>query len=155
MESILKEIGVVKVVETPNSVDPIFLSPSTTESGAKVKIGLTGKDFDRWFVGGVSELKYSILTKPSANHEILTRLGDKAITTLSNLAYLLSLHANGNNEVLLTEMYANIFYIRDQQDIIRAVSIYQNRLPCHWILYPVAITDSYKWSAGHRVFSRN
>ena len=60
---------------------------------------------------------------------------------------------NGEDGILLTNGYANIFYIRDIKGVFWAVS-------CRWIgggwdVSASSVEDPRGWVGGGRVFSRN
>jgi len=60
--------------------------------------------------------------------------------------------ANGKAGVLLNNGYANIFYIRDQSGVLRAVFVSWRGVGCYVIAYVVSCP--YVWLGGYQVFSR-
>jgi len=77
----------------------------------------------------------------------------KAETTLFEMYQLLKKQASGGEGELLTNGYANIFYIKDMSGVLRAVS--GNWGDGGWRVYAIAVEDPGDWDAGYRVFSRN
>ena len=57
------------------------------------------------------------------------------------------------NGPLLTNGYANIFYVRDANGVLRAVSVYW--YDGGWDEYAVGVAHPNTWFDGRRVFSRN
>lgn len=104
---------------------------------------------------GEQVLRYGNLTKNSVDGPIIEELGGeaKAETTLTELYDLLKKQANGEDGDLLTNGYANIFYIRDIEGVLRAVRVYW--FDCGWDVYASSVGRPYVWHAGSRVFSRN
>lgn len=121
----------------------------------------TWGDFEKWFFGkkiepiSKSELRHHKLRRGSADGPIIAELGgkEKAETTLREMFVLMEMQANGEDGALLTDGYANIFYIRDINGVLRAVD-------CHWSdggwsLYASSVGRPIGWSTGGQVFSRN
>lgn len=132
-----------------------------TSKKAKVKISYLGDNFKKNFLDKTeeaiteTEFRYHHLKKSSRDILIINKLGgeDKAETTLVEMFSLMELQPNGNNGALLTNSYANIFYIRGTAPVLWAVH-------CHWHgdgwdvnAYSVGRPDG--WSGGGRVFSLN
>lgn len=119
-----------------------------------VRISYLGDQFKAWLLRKTEEpaaetmLRYSKLVKPSVDGPILAELGDKAETTLAQIWALMELQSNGEEGVLLTNGWANIFYVNG-----RAVDVYWHGDGWRVGAYPVS--DPYEWSGESRVFSRN
>lgn len=120
-----------------------------------VLISYLGDNFKQWFLGKVEEpltkettLRYAKLVKSSVDGPILAELGDKAETTLAQIYALLELQKNGEGGVLLTNGWANIFYVNG-----RAVDVYW--LGDGWHVDAYSVTGPDRWDDGLRVFSRN
>ena len=132
-----------------------------TKSDAPVKISYLGDNFKKWFLGKVEEpfiesaLRYGKLRKPSVDASIIAELGgeEKAETTLTELWQALEKQPNGEKGDLLTNGYANIFYIRDVNGVLRAVRA--RWYGDGWIVFAFSVEGPFWWFAGHRVFSRN
>jgi hypothetical protein len=105
-----------------------------TKKGAPVKISYLRDNFKSWFLrkeeqpSGGSTLKYGKLSRYSADGPILNELGGEAEaeTTLTELFSLMQAQKDGGNGPLLTNGYANIFYIKDTSGVLRAVNAYWN-----------------------------
>ena len=60
---------------------------------------------------------------------------------------------NGEKGSLLTNGYANIFYIKDVNGVLRTVRVSWGG--GGWYVYAYAVTHPNGWDDGHRVFSRD
>lgn len=163
------ELITVKILEFVGSVNISLIKKfvardhfvKDTSAKTRVKISYLGENFEEWFLSKTEEsiteniLSYYKLRKSSVDGSIISELGgeEKAETMLTEMFSLMEMQANGESGALLTNGYANIFYIRDLSGVLRAVR-------CDWrgdgwgvfacsVVYPLA------WGDGHRVFSRN
>lgn len=129
-----------------------------TKNNKIVRFAYFGDNFKRVMLGKVEEnvscamLNVHTLVKASLDAPILTELGNRAETTLAYLHELLSKQPNGEDGVLLTNGYANIFYIRGTDDNFWAASAYW----CGdgWGVYAYSVGYPRGWDAGSAVFSR-
>jgi hypothetical protein len=132
-----------------------------TSASAEVKIGYLGDNFHSWFLGKTeepsdeTELRYQRLCKGSLDQPILDELGNVAETTTSMIWELLKLQPNGESGSLLTNGYANIFYVRDANGVLRAVGVRWSANYGGWDVYAGSVEGPDEWGSGHRVFSRN
>ncbi|MGV8131601.1 MAG: hypothetical protein ACP5N7_05885 [Candidatus Pacearchaeota archaeon] len=94
-----------------------------------------------------SELKSFILPKPMSYKEIFEEYSPNEIS-LDELAYLLK-----NDEELLKNGYPNIFYIKDNSDVLRAVHVRWS--DGGWLVDALSVGDSLRWYDGNQMFSRN
>jgi hypothetical protein len=132
-----------------------------TKKNAFVKISYLGDNFKSWFLRkeeqpfAGSTLKYGKLSRYSVDGPILAELGGEteAETTLTELFALMEAQKNGESGPLLTNGYANIFYIKDTAGALRAVHAYWHG--GGWHVGAVAVTYPYEWRGGRRVFSRD
>ncbi len=145
-----------KILEPPPfKADDTFFSKS---SG--VKMVPHGSNFTAWFAGKVEEdvsegkLCPFALTERAYDNEIIADLGgeEKAETTLTEIWRLMQRQANGEEGVLLTNGWANIFYVRDVNMVLRTVRVYW--LGGGWSAYAIALV-AFRWYDGDQVFSRN
>lgn len=128
---------------------------------AKVKISYIGENFRAWFLEKVEEsfggstLCSARLRKGSVDGPIIAELGgeQKAETTLAEMFALMERQRNGQGGSLLTNGYANIFYVRDKNCVLRAVSVDWGG--GGWDVYADSVADPYKWHDDDLVFSRN
>jgi len=128
---------------------------------AKVKISYLGSNFREWFLDKVeepieeTELRYSRLKERSVDEPIIAELGGeaKAETSLTEIFSLIEMQKNGEGGALLNDGYANIFYARDINGVLRAVGV------CWfgggWYVGALLVEDPGRWIVGYRVFSRN
>ena len=132
-----------------------------TGKKAPVKISYLGDNFKDWFLEKVeqpfvgSTLKYGKLSRSSVDGPILAELGGEAEaeTTLTELYSLMEVQKNGENGTLLTNGYANIFYVRDVTGTLRAVAAYWRG--GGWRVGAYAVTSPCAWGGGRQVFSRD
>lgn len=99
--------------------------------------------------------RYHNLNKNSSDASIIAALGGeaKAETTPAEVYALLTKQANGESGALLTNGYANIFYVCDTSALLRAVSV--SWVGDGWFVNADSVEFPYVWGAGHRVFSRD
>jgi hypothetical protein len=127
---------------------------------APIIISSIGGNFRRWFLNKIEEpfatnvLRGSKLCKASKDGPIIAELGGEkeALTTLTEIFGCMELQAGGKRKPLLTNGYANIFYVRDADNMLRVVCIlWRNG---GWSVNAWAIDASSKWSADSFVFFR-
>lgn len=101
------------------------------------------------------KLRYGNLTKNSVDGPIIEELGGeaKAETTLTELHDLLKKQGNDEKGDLLVNGYANIFYIRNTEGVLRAVGLCWG--VAGWRVDAGSVERLGGWLAGYRVFSRN
>lgn len=135
-----------------------------TKHNAQVKISAVWGNFTNWFLSGkgktedpISEqtLRYHKLRQSSVDGPIITELGDedKALTTLSEMFFLMEKQKNGEDGVLLNNGYGNIFYIKDQNGVLRTVDV--RWCDDGWDVDANSVEDPSRWYDGYQVFSRN
>lgn len=133
-----------------------------TKRNAPVKISYLGENFTAWFLNGdgknedpISEqtLRYHKLRQSSADGPIIAELGgaEKSETTLSEMFSLMEKHSEDG--VLLNNGGANIFYIKDNAGVLRAVDV--GWRDDGWYVNAGSVGDQDRWFGGRRVFSRN
>ena len=130
-----------------------------------------GDDFEAWFMfrGGLIEnplvaqtMRYGKLLKAltdlpqkQGQQAIIPVLGGEAkvTTTMTEIHDLMVKQSNGESGVLLTDGCANIFYVLDQNGVLRTVSVYW--YVDGWFVYALPVEDPFRWDDGRQVFSRN
>lgn len=131
---------------------------------AKVQISYLGDNFTEWFLSGSGKtedpiteqtLRYHKLRQSSVDGPIIAELGgaEKSETTLSEMFALMEKQGKGEDGVLLNNGYANIFYIKDQNGVLRAVYVYWD--DDGWDVRAYSAENPYRWYDGSQVFSRN
>lgn len=134
----------------------------TVDTGekAKVKISYLGDNFQDWFLGKIEEhaggeitLRGRNLNRSSVDGPIIAELGSeaKAETTLAEVFALMEKQGNREEGALFTNGYANIFYVRDANGVLRAVSLIW--LDGGWRVSALSVASPRGWRAGLRVFS--
>ncbi len=160
---LLKPIGTVAIAPTKG----VFIAREkfvvNTKWNAAVKIAYIWDEFTSWFMDKTeqpfegSTLKYGTLSRSSVDGPIIAELGgeEKAETTLAEVFALMSAQPNGEKGALLTNGYANIFYVRDAKGVLRAVGVYWAADDCGWRVRARSVTYPNTWRGGDQVFSRN
>ncbi|MBU2028765.1 hypothetical protein KJ761_02640 [Patescibacteria group bacterium] len=160
-ESLLEFIGTVEVLATTEKFVARDNFVRDVSKKARVKISYLGGNFTEKFIGKIEEpfaggiLRYRKLRKSSVDGPIITELGgeQKAETTLAEIFALMERQGNGQSGSLLTNGYANIFYIRDINGVLWAVSCAW--YGAGWSVFAYSVESPHGWHAGHQVFSRN
>ncbi len=164
--------GTMEIVPTPLlNVDSRITSfaadaiPTPFRVGDYFKLGGAvsplGDNFRNWFLRKeekhctASALAYGTLSRNSVDGPIIEAIGgeEKAEALLAQVWLLMQAQNDGSDGPLLVNGYANIFYVRDTADVLRAVYVYW--LGDGWYVFALAVTRPGTWLAGYRVFSRN
>lgn len=137
---------------------------ANTSHDAPVRISAVWDNFTKWFLSGDGKIedpldeqtiRYHKLRRSSVDGPIIAELGgeEKAEITLTEMFFLMKKQRKGEDGVLLNNYHANIFYIRDQKGVLRAVDVRWGS--GGWLVdaSPVGYPD--RWDIGRRVFSRN
>jgi len=138
-----------------------FVCDEATLKAANV--GCMGENFKRIFLNKVEEnipdanLVASQLKKASLDAPILTDLGEKAETSLVYMFDLIKEQANSYPSILLTNSSANVFYIRDNDRNLWAVSVAGSQGPgvLFWRIEASSLGNQQRWPAHCRFFSRD
>lgn len=131
-----------------------------TSRKAKVKIAFLWGNFRNNFLEKVeedvpaSELKIHKLLKGSLDAPIISELDEKHESYLSDLWAMLEKQPNGEKGDLLTNRYANIFYVRDVKGALWAVLADWGSARGGWSLDALSVEGSGRWRAGRQVVSR-
>lgn len=162
--SILELVSTIVVNATTGKLVAKDRFVINTKRNAPVKISYLGDNLKAWFLNGDSKtedpiseqtLRYHKLRKSSVHGPIITELGGeaKAETTLSEMFSLMEKQKHGEDGVLLNNGWANIFYIKDDAGVLRAVRV--RWLDGGWSVYADSVEDPDGWRVGSQVFSRN
>ncbi len=139
----------------------------TVGTHAGVKIGWNGDNFKKYFVSLnrtgkleidvlAQKLRVHKLRKNSLDGPIITQLGGESVveTNLGTMFELMKKQGTGQAGDLLVNGYANIFYIRDDNGTLWAVSCRWFADLGGWYVEASSLTDPREWDAGIQVFSR-
>ncbi len=162
--SILKLVSTVVVSATTGKFVAKDRFVVNIEDNAPVKISAVWENFTNWFLSGDGKtedsigeqtLRYHKLRKSSFDGPIITELGgeEKSETTLTEMFSLMEKQKNGKFGTLFNNGRANIFYIRDQNSVLRAIRVFWGA--GGWDVYAFSVVSPDRWSVGGRVFSRN
>lgn len=161
MNKLLKNLGTVVIPATDENFVAKDKFVVNKGKNASVKISLIGDHFSQWFLGKIEKpktetvLRYAKLVKSSVDSPILVELGgeEKAEITLGDVYSLMEKQGNRESGILRTNGYANIFYVRDINNALRAVRVFW--VGAGWDVDASLIVYSFVWLGGNRVFSCN
>lgn len=126
-----------------------------------VGIVYLGDNFKTNFLGKIEKnvtnsiLIVSRLEKDSLDKDIRDEVGsDKEETYLAHLSELLTRQSKGESGVLLTNGYANIFYIRDAIGNVWAVGVRWYSFYRGWVVSAHSVSFPSRWHDDNQVFSR-
>lgn len=130
-----------------------------TSVSTKVKISGFGSNFSAWFLGkGETQvaptIRYDKLLQWAKATVILAFLGGEvpAEMSLAEILHLTSLQPNGEAGALLVNEWANIFFVRDVNGVLRLVRVHWDG--DGWSFYAYETSDVSEWDADDQVFSR-
>src|SRR3989339_40601 len=151
-QPLLTLAGTVKV----QPVNKLGVNEFFNENNSSVRISYVGDNFKEWFYGKEEEqpnanetvLRYHTLNRRSVDGPIIKELGgeDKVKVTLSHVAALMLEQSNGERGALLTNSYADIFYVHDVAVIVSWDGI-------GWSVDADSVEGPDEWRADSRVFS--
>jgi hypothetical protein len=161
-ELLLELIGTLTIPATAEKFIAKKKFVVNTDDNAEVKIWDLGSNFKSWLLPKIEEpiaeatMRYHRLRKSSRDLPIITELGgeQKVVTTLSGMYSLLKKQGQGQFGELLTNGYANIFYIYDKDDVPRTVNANWNQ-GNGWNVNANPIDDPNDWNDDNQVFSGN
>ena len=156
---LLDSVGTVAIAAT---VEPFIAREKfvvDTNCKAKVKIAWLSDNFKDWFFGKTEApasemllLRYSRLVRWGLDASIMAELGEAKETTLANIYALIERQKNGKSGALLTNGYANIFYVRDTNDAFWAVYVRWGSFRGGWDVYARSVEYPDGWGDGRQVF---
>ena len=158
---LLEPVGTANIPATTGrfvAKDRFVLDTSAT---AKTRISYLGDKFKAWFLDKIEEpfagstLRSFKLRESSLDGPIIAELGGevRAETTLAEVYALIERQKSGESGILLTNGWANIFYVRDSTGVLRAVFV--DWYGAGWHVRASAVSDPRRWDDGRRVFSRS
>ena len=163
LELLLDLVGTVTTSATTSKFVAKTAFVANTKCNAKVLISAVWDNFTNWFLSGDGKtedpeseqmLRYHKLRKSLVDGSIITELGgeEKSETTLTEMFSLMEKQKNGEDGVLLNNGHANIFYIRDQNGVLRAVFVRWRG--GGWFVGALSVEYPDMWDDGGQVFSR-
>jgi hypothetical protein len=133
-----------------------------TEKNSPVNISLLGDAFKAQFLGKVepphrgstvrcAKLSLEVTVRGT---DIVNALGgrEKAETTLEELFSLMETQKNGEDGLLITDGYTNVFYIKDMDGILRTVHTSWHN---GWLVSANTLADQNGFASGRRFFFRD
>lgn len=158
VSKLLEFVTSVKVAEVKHFKAAEHFQEGLIVNGVKYYSSF-GDNFNKHFLPKVeenvsaAELRVHKLLRDSKDLGIRTEIGEeKEETQLAYLHQCLKLQGNGEEGVLLTNGWANIFYIRDVEGNLWAVDAYW--YVGGWDLNAFSVEYPLAWYADHQVFSR-
>ena len=157
-------IGLAKVLAFPTGGTVKKLIRVDVSESAAVAIGYVDPVVTKWFgklqveLSADTTLAYNRLARDSRDFPILGMLDGKEETTWGEIYSLMKAQPRGpasSGGPLITGGYANIFYVRDSEGELRAVSVYWRAGDRGWDVDAYSVASRSRWDAGDRVFSRN
>lgn len=163
IKNILESVGTIVVSATTGTFIAREKFVVGTDRKTRVKINHISNDFTEWFLSGGGKiedpigeqtLRYQALKQSSIDSPIIAELGGepKVETTLTEVFSLMEKQPNGEEGVLLNNGWANIFYVRDKNNILRTMHMYWYG---GWNAHAYSVEDPITWRDGYRAFSRN
>lgn len=131
-----------------------------TSKNAVVKIGYILGNFTAWFNNLVEdevtagELKYHKLEQDAGAEQFFAELGDNSVVKLSQIFALMRMQPKGEDGVLLTNGYANLFKVRDANGEARVVGVGWRAGLGYWRVSANPLGVPILWAADNRVFSQ-
>ena len=132
------------------------VTPAGERDTADVVIGWVGKNMDGLAKGKVetdvaeATLRVHRLIEASVNASIIAELGNEvAETTLAQIYQLLKAQGHGQQGALLTNGFANVFYVGDWAVCCRWISDCDS-----WVVCARPFVSPDGWGAGRQVVSR-
>jgi hypothetical protein len=156
-ESSQRLLEAVDSATIPASAKP-FAVRERFERPVGVKFSTVWNEFKKRFYGKVEApsaetlmRKYRLLAiAPDA--PIIAELGGAAVaeTTVSAAFWLIERQGRGQPGILQTNGYANIFYVRDQKDVLCAVRVGWDEEG--WVIDAIPVEDPLAWNGKHEIF---
>lgn len=164
LSQILEFVGTVTIPATIGKFVAKEKFVVNIKQNAPVKIIYLGANFTAWFLSGdgkiedtISEqtLRYHKLRESSVDGQIITELGGEAKveTTLSEMFSLMVGQKHGKDDVQLRNRWSNIFYIKGQNGVLRAVNVLWG--DGGWYVDACLVGFPSIWVDGSQVFTRN
>ncbi|MBU1164618.1 hypothetical protein KKA15_03585 [Patescibacteria group bacterium] len=127
----------------------------------EANIGWTSDSFNKLFLNkrekdvAATTIAVHNLERDSLDAPIMTELGDRTETQLTNFFELLKRQSKGEEGTLLVNGRANIAYNRGTDDNLWAVVAYWNSGHGYWDLDAYSVENLLGWIAGRQVISRD
>jgi hypothetical protein len=128
------------------------------KSSSGIRFSTVWTEFKKRFFGktekptGDLRLRKYRLSRIAPDGPIIAELGGpaKAESTVAAAFALMKRQANGEAGFLQTDGYANIFYVRDEKDMLCAVRIGWDDEG--WVIDAISVDDPLAWNGKHQIF---
>jgi hypothetical protein len=156
-EKLLEFVASFKVAGAEKFVAKQHFKKDTSDT-AIVKISWLGDDFKTNFLGLTEEnvpeadLKVQKLLKGSRDPGIIVELGDNYTVSLAHVWNAMALQPKGEDGNLLTNGWANIFYVADVNGVVWAVCV--GWYGAGWYVHAYSVEHPDGWDADFQVLSR-
>ena len=170
VKNLLVELSASDLLETVGTVAVQAIATFSAKdhfkvnTSGEVKIGYIWDGFSNAFLAGDGKVEADIaeatlrvhkLVKNSVDGPIIAELGGEEVaeTSLAQMYELMKAQGQGQQGILLTNGYANIFYVRDVKGVLWVADCRWSSGYDYWDVnaYPVTYPDT--WRAGDQVFS--
>lgn len=162
----LKSTIETPAVEEFRAIDNFRVTSDKDRKTAEVVIGFIGDNFKNAYLGKGGKIEENIpagklqvnkLRRASVDGPIIAELGGEALaeTTLAEMFHTLKLQGRGQKGALLTNGYANIFYVRDTEGNLWAVGCRWDSGYGDWLVDAYSFTLPSRWDAGRQVLVRD
>lgn len=147
----------VETVAIPPLATP-FVIRDSFKRPAGVKFATVWNEFKRRFYGKAegpapeSQMRKYRLLAIAPDGPIIAELGGEAAveSTVAASYALLRRQGAGQEGILQTNGYANIFYVRDQKGVLCAVRIGWDGEG--WVIDAISVEDPLAWNGKHEIF---
>lgn len=153
---IIKASNLLRVAEVAVSATNRFVASDHIKAA---NVGWMSDNFKRLFLNKVeenipdAELVVSELKKASLDAPIMTELGERKKIALAHFFELLEKQSKGQAGLLLTNGYAIIGYIQDEEENFWAVNAHWRSDYRYWDVYAISVGCLDEWNAGRQVLS--
>lgn len=147
----------ISAVTIPASTEPFVVSEHFVLGGAS-RIVFVNYQLKMWFLGKTEEpieemeLRCAKPIRPSPDGPILSEIADRAKVMLFHVYALMLRQPNGEEGILSTNGWANVFYIPDNNGVPRAVGVSWGNNG--WLVLAYSVEEPGVWHGDCRVFFR-
>lgn len=165
----MKSIEFISTVAIPLTTDTFVARErfvNSIDGNLSVKFSEISDWFTEWFLwdGGKIEdpcdahiLYYGALNKPRHDEDITAEIGvgKNFESCLCDIVYLMSVSRGNDTDTLQRNGLANVFYVRDKDNVLRTIRVYWDEETNGWYVFTNPINCPVEWVVGTRVFSRS
>jgi hypothetical protein len=147
-----------EITDIPASDVPFVPKAHFTSKSREARISNVWAEFRQRFFGKTEEASPAVslrtykLQKAAADAPIIEALGgeSRVETSIASVFALITGQPYGQPGPLQVNGYANIFYVRDKDDVLCAVRVGWDEEG--WIVDAIPVRDPLAWNGQHQVF---